>query len=55
MIDFFNQTKPAHWYVKGPEFMQLHELLLEKQLPLPDERAFLVILLEQITRQLCSD
>lgn len=26
MIDLFNQTKHAHWNVKGPEFMQLHEL-----------------------------
>ena len=26
MIDLFNQTKYAHWNVKGPEFMQLHEL-----------------------------
>jgi len=25
-IDLFNQTKHAHWNVKGPEFMQLHEL-----------------------------
>jgi DNA-binding ferritin-like protein len=25
MIDLFNQTKYAHWNVKGPEFMQLHE------------------------------
>jgi starvation-inducible DNA-binding protein len=26
MIDLFNQTKYAHWNVKGPEYMQLHEL-----------------------------
>ena len=26
MIDLFNQTKHAHWNVKGPQFMQLHEL-----------------------------
>lgn len=26
MIDLFNQTKHAHWNVKGHEFMQLHEL-----------------------------
>jgi starvation-inducible DNA-binding protein len=26
MIDLFNQTKYAHWNVKGSEFMQLHEL-----------------------------
>src|ERR687888_1858574 len=26
MIDLFNQTKHAHWNVKGSEFMQLHEL-----------------------------
>jgi len=26
MIDLFNQTKHAHWNMKGPEFMQLHEL-----------------------------
>ena len=26
MIDLFNQTKHAHWNVKGPEFMQLHDL-----------------------------
>jgi starvation-inducible DNA-binding protein len=26
MIDLFNQTKHAHWNVKGAEFMQLHEL-----------------------------
>jgi len=26
MIDLFNQTKYAHWNVKGAEFMQLHEL-----------------------------
>jgi len=26
MIDLFNQTKHAHWNVKGPEFVQLHEL-----------------------------
>ena len=26
MIDLFNQTKHAHWNVKGREFMQLHEL-----------------------------
>jgi starvation-inducible DNA-binding protein len=26
MIDLFNQTKHAHWNVKGTEFMQLHEL-----------------------------
>lgn len=26
MIDLFNQTKHAHWNVKGPEFMQLHAL-----------------------------
>ena len=26
LIDLFNQTKHAHWNVKGPEFMQLHEL-----------------------------
>ena len=26
MIDLFNQTKHAHWNVKGPEFTQLHEL-----------------------------
>jgi starvation-inducible DNA-binding protein len=26
MIDLFNQTKYAHWNVKGPEFIQLHEL-----------------------------
>jgi len=25
-IDLFNQTKHAHWNVKGPEFMQLHGL-----------------------------
>ena len=25
MIDLFNQTKHAHWNVKGPQFMQLHE------------------------------
>lgn len=26
MIDLFNQTKYAHWNVKGPGFIQLHEL-----------------------------
>lgn len=26
MIDLFNQTKHAHWNVKGTAFMQLHEL-----------------------------
>jgi starvation-inducible DNA-binding protein len=26
MIDLFNQTKHAHWNVKGAQFMQLHEL-----------------------------
>ena len=26
MIDLFNQIKYAHWNVKGPAFMQLHEL-----------------------------
>src|SRR5262249_16990056 len=26
MIDLFNQTKHAHWNVKGHEFMPLHEL-----------------------------
>jgi starvation-inducible DNA-binding protein len=26
MIDLFNQTKHAHWNVKGAEFMPLHEL-----------------------------
>jgi DNA-binding ferritin-like protein (oxidative damage protectant) len=26
MIDLFNQTKYAHWNVKGHEFLQLHEL-----------------------------
>lgn len=26
MIDLFNQTKHAHWNVKGHQFMQLHEL-----------------------------
>ena len=26
MIDLFNQTKHAHWNVKGLDFMQLHEL-----------------------------
>jgi len=29
MIDLFNQTKHAHWNVKGPGFMQLHELFDE--------------------------
>jgi starvation-inducible DNA-binding protein len=24
--DLYSQTKQAHWNVKGPEFMQLHEL-----------------------------
>src|SRR5262245_9241061 len=26
MIDLFNQTKYAHWNVKGSDFIQLHEL-----------------------------
>jgi starvation-inducible DNA-binding protein len=26
MIDLFNQTKHAHWNVKGTDFIQLHEL-----------------------------
>lgn len=26
IVDLFNQTKYAHWNVKGPDFMQLHEL-----------------------------
>lgn len=26
MIDLFNQTKHAHWNVKGPQFISLHEL-----------------------------
>jgi len=26
MIDLFNQTKHAHWNVKGSDFIQLHEL-----------------------------
>jgi starvation-inducible DNA-binding protein len=26
LIDLFNQTKHAHWNVKGPEFISLHEL-----------------------------
>jgi starvation-inducible DNA-binding protein len=26
MVDLFNQTKYAHWNVKGPDFQQLHEL-----------------------------
>jgi starvation-inducible DNA-binding protein len=25
-MDLYSQTKPAHWNVKGPEFMQLHEM-----------------------------
>jgi starvation-inducible DNA-binding protein len=25
-MDLYSQTKQAHWNVKGPEFMQLHEL-----------------------------
>jgi len=25
-IDMYNQTKQAHWTVKGPDFYQLHEL-----------------------------
>jgi starvation-inducible DNA-binding protein len=25
-IDMYNQTKQAHWTVKGPDFFQLHEL-----------------------------
>ncbi|HWB97008.1 MAG TPA: DNA starvation/stationary phase protection protein Dps [Bryobacteraceae bacterium] len=25
-IDLYNQTKHAHWNVKGPDFIQLHEL-----------------------------
>jgi starvation-inducible DNA-binding protein len=25
-FDLFSQTKQAHWNVKGPQFMQLHEL-----------------------------
>src|SRR5262245_23593741 len=26
MVDLFNQTKYAHWNVKGPGFIALHEL-----------------------------
>jgi len=26
MVDLFNQTKYAHWNVKGPSFIALHEL-----------------------------
>ena len=26
MVDLFNQTKHAHWNVKGPGFIALHEL-----------------------------
>jgi starvation-inducible DNA-binding protein len=29
MIDLFNQTKHAHWNVRGPRFTQLHELFDE--------------------------
>jgi starvation-inducible DNA-binding protein len=28
-FDLFSQTKQAHWNVKGPQFMQLHELFDE--------------------------
>jgi len=26
MLDLYTQTKHAHWNVKGPDFIQLHEL-----------------------------
>ena len=29
LIDLFNQTKHAHWNVKGPSFIALHELFDE--------------------------
>jgi len=58
MIDLFNQTKHAHWNVKGPEFMQLHELFdgvaerVEEGCDLLAERVVtLVVAAEGTTRQ----